>query len=87
LNRLKITGYIQTQYQYADFQADGINFKNGNRANAYETFEESGFGRIGVRRGRIKFTYEHGLMECVFQPDITQAGVSFKDAYVAIKDP
>jgi len=104
LQKLKVSGYIQAQYQYAESQADGNNFKLANRANAYEsnafipgTKEYKGldgFGRFGVRRGRIKFTYEEGIASGVVQLDITDKGISsdrnvvvFKDVYLNVKDP
>ena len=87
LKKLKVSGYIQTQYQSAQTDADGMNFKLANRANAYEQSEELNYGRFGVRRGRIKFTYEDGLVQGVFQPDFSEKGISFKDVYLSIKDP
>jgi len=87
LQKFKVSGYIQTQYQWAEVDADGINFKLPNRANAYEQAEQESFSRFGIRRGRIKFTYEDGLFSAVFQPDFTERGVSFKDVYLTVKDP
>jgi phosphate-selective porin len=87
LQKFKVSGYIQTQYQYAETDADGINFKLDKKANAYEKKEAENFGRFGIRRGRIKFTYEDGIVQGVFQPDFTEKGVSFKDVYLNIKDP
>jgi len=87
LSRFKVSGYIQMQYQNAQWGADGYNFKLQNRLNSVEAADNENYGRMGIRRGRIKFTYDDGLIQGVFQPDITQAGVSFKDAYFAIKDP
>ena len=87
LKKLKIDGYIQTQFQSADYQADGVNFKLQNRLNAYEAFEEANYSRFGIRRGRFKITYTDGLLEGVFQPDITQNGVSFKDVFFTVSDP
>jgi phosphate-selective porin len=87
LSNFKVSGVIQAQYQHAQWAADGYNFKLQNRLNNVESAENLDFGRFGVRRGRIKFTYESGLMQAVFQPDFSQAGVSFKDAYFAVKDP
>ena len=87
LKNFKVSGYIQTQFQSAQTDADGMNFKLANRANAYEQSEELNYGRFGVRRGRIKFTYEDGLVQGVFQPDFSEKGVSFKDVYLSIKDP
>jgi phosphate-selective porin len=80
LKKLKITGYIQTQYQYGEKDAS---LKVGS---ANENPEES-FNRIGIRRGRIKFTYEEGIASGVFQLDITEKGIGIKDAYLDVKDP
>jgi len=87
MQKLKISGFIQTQYQYAEVDADGIGFKMANRANAVDRAKLANFGRFGIRRGRIKLTYESGIGQFVFQPDITEKGIGFKDAYLAIKDP
>ena len=87
LQKFKISGYIQTQYQWAEVDADGNNFKLPNRANAYEVAEKKEFSRFGIRRGRIKLTYEDGLFQGVFQPDFTEKGVALKDVYLNIKDP
>ncbi|MCD7916396.1 MAG: hypothetical protein LUG96_14820 [Tannerellaceae bacterium] len=80
LKKLKVSGYIQTQYQYGQKDAS---LKVGS---ANENMEDA-FNRIGIRRGRIKFTYEEGIASGVFQLDITEKGVSFKDAYLNVKDP
>jgi phosphate-selective porin len=80
LKKLKITGYIQTQYQYGEKDAS---LKVGS---ANENPEES-FNRIGIRRGRIKFSYEESIATGVFQLDITEKGVGIKDAYLDVKDP
>jgi hypothetical protein len=42
--------------------------------------------RIGVRRGRIKLSYEEGMASGVFQLDVTEKGVGLKDAYLNVKD-
>ena len=86
LQKLKVSGYIQTQYQYAEVDADGIPFKF-NRTNPVERENMESYGRFGIRRGRIKFMYENGLVQGVFQPDITERGVSVKDVYLTVKDP
>ncbi|MCC8132444.1 MAG: OprO/OprP family phosphate-selective porin [Tannerellaceae bacterium] len=80
LKKLKVSGYIQTQYQYDQKDAS---LKVGS---ANENMEDA-FNRIGIRRGRIKFTYEEGIASGVFQLDITEKGVGFKDAYLNVKDP
>ena len=87
LQKLKVSGYIQTQYQYCETDATDKDFKLAKGRNDQEKKDLDGFGRFGVRRGRIKFTYTDGLVEGVFQPDFTEKGLSFKDVYLSIKDP
>ncbi|OAV65669.1 Phosphate-selective porin [Bacteroidales bacterium Barb6XT] len=78
--KAKMSGYVQTQYQWGEKEAS---LKTGA---ANEKSGES-FSRLGIRRGRIKFTYEEGIASGVFQVDITEKGVGFKDAYLNVKDP
>ena len=94
LQKFKVSGYIQAQYQYAQTDADGTNFKLTQRRNAYETAELKDFGRFGLRRGRFKLTYEDGIASGVVQIDVTEKGTSsdrnvvmFKDIYLQVKDP
>jgi len=78
---------MQLQYQYAETDADGYTFKTGNRANIFEQEELKNFGRLGIRRGRVKFVFEDGLVQTAFQTNITEKGVSVVDAYLNVKDP
>jgi hypothetical protein len=78
--RLKVSGYIQTQYQWGEEDAS-LHIGSVN-----ENTDES-FSRIGIRRGRIKFVYEESIASGVFQLDMTEKGVGIKDAYLNIKDP
>jgi hypothetical protein len=94
LQKFKVSGYIHAQYQWAQTDADGINFKLAQRRNAYETSELKDFGRFGLRRGRLKLTYEDGIASVVVQIDATEKGISsdrnvvtFKDIYLQVKDP
>ncbi len=80
LQRLKVSGYVQVQNQWGGPDAS---LKVGT-PNADPT---ESFTRLGIRRGRIKFTYETGLASAVFQLDATEKGVGVKDAYLNIKDP
>ncbi len=84
LQKFKVSGYIQTQFQSAQQDAAlGTNMKVGG---VNEDLSKS-YNRIGIRRGRIKFTYEEGIASGVFQLDITEKGVGIKDAYLNVKDP
>jgi len=79
LNRLKISGYMQTQFQLAD--TAGIeSFAGGN-------FPAGIDNRFAVRRGRFKMTYEYALSKFVIQVDVTEKGVGIKDANLSITDP
>lgn len=80
LNKLKISGYIQAQFQYADTEGVatsmcGRKFDKGTRSTFY------------VRRGRIKFDYKDGLSRYVFQFDGSSSGFEIKDAYVEYTEP
>ena len=95
LQKFKVSGYIQAQYQFAQTSADGNNFKLAKAQNAYETAEMKDFGRFGLRRGRFKLTYEDGIASGVVQIDVTDKGIDdngrnvvmFKDIYLQVKDP
>ena len=80
LQRLKVSGYIQTQYQWGE-ENTALNVGAPNRD------ADESFSRIGIRRGRIKFVYEEGIASGVFQLDATEKGVGIKDAYFNVKDP
>ncbi len=75
--KLKVSGYIQTQAQWGQEDAS-------LRVGAGQYKDEGAFNRIGIRRGRIKFAYGSGGLSSVFQLDITEKGVNFKDAYLAL---
>ena len=77
--KLKVSGYIQTQFQHG---LENASLNVGTKNND----PEKNFNRIGIRRGRIKFAYDEGIASGVFQFDITDKGVDVKDAYLNIKD-
>ena len=79
LKKIKVTGYIQSQFQTAE--SDGIgSFAGWN-------FPSGVHSRFQVRRGRVKFNYDNDLTQYVLQIDVTQNGVGIKDAYATIKEP
>jgi phosphate-selective porin len=79
LKRLRISGYIQAQWQLAD--TNGIHtFEGGN-------FPKYSDNRFMVRRGRLKFTYDGQYSQFVIQIDATEKGVTLKDAYLSLRDP
>jgi len=79
LKRLKITGYVQADYQKAD-TAGIASFADGNFGSGINN-------RMLVRRGRVKFAYDNELSQAVLQLDITEKGVGIKDAYLSLTEP
>lgn len=80
LNNLKISAYIQGQYQYGQQEASlKVGSSNENK--------EKSFNRFGIRRGRIKFEYTEGIGEAAIQLEVNDKGVSFRDLYIGAKDP
>ena len=77
--KLKITGYIQTQYQKAD-TAGIASFAGGDFASGIDN-------RIAVRRGRLKFLYDNENAQAVVQFDITEKGLAIKDAFLTVLEP
>ncbi len=79
LKRLKISGYVQAQWQKAP-QAGIDSYAGGN-------FSSNADNRFSLRRGRVKFAYEWDYSQFVLQIDVTEKGVVIKDAYASITDP
>ncbi len=81
LKRIKITGYIQAQFQYAD--SSGMNSYGGG---AFPSHTDK---RFQVRRGRLKSTYTSAntLTQAVLQLDVTERGLTIKDAYIRVTEP
>lgn len=87
-SKLKISGYIQAQFESVEKDAST---KVGDKVGTVDALEKSedAYNRFGVRRGRIKTSYEDkdlGLTGVV-QFDLTEKGVALKDAYMQILDP
>jgi hypothetical protein len=79
LKKIKLSGYIQAQYQSAD--VDGASsFAGGNFAAGIHN-------RFMIRRGRLKVTYDNDITNYVLQIDATEKGLGLKDAYVMFKEP
>lgn len=78
LKRFQITGYIQTQFQWAD--SSGIaSASGGNFATGVDK-------RFSVRRGRLKVTYDKYFNKVVFQTDMTERGLRVVEAYVSLTE-
>ena len=85
LEKLKISGYIQGQFEVGQ---EFATTKVGNPANYNKERDgKSGeFFRFGIRRGRIKIAWEESFGSAVFQLDITEKGVGIKEAYLKVSE-
>ncbi|MFI3261512.1 MAG: porin [Rikenellaceae bacterium] len=72
---IKLTGYIQTQWQLAEEDGALTTFNGGN----FPTDEDN---RFMVRRGRFKFNYNYQGVTGIIQVDVTEKGINLKDAYL-----
>ncbi len=75
--KLKVSGYIQAQWQYAQ-EPYALAFGAGGQ------FPYNSNNRFAIRRGRIKLTYELGFAKFVIQPDFTEKSVKIKDVYIGL---
>ncbi|MEG1934982.1 MAG: hypothetical protein RR141_03235 [Rikenellaceae bacterium] len=78
INGLKISGYIQAQWQLAEGEGQP-------GATQGSTFPLKSNNIFSIRRARVKFDYTYGIAKGVFQVDVTEKGVKLKDAYVALQ--
>jgi phosphate-selective porin len=73
LNKMKISGYIQAQWE--SYDKDIV--KTNEPANTFY-----------IRRARVKFTYEAlDGVKFVLQPDFSTGNLSLKDAYAVVNIP
>jgi hypothetical protein len=79
LARIKVSGYIQAQWQYAD--------SNGQPSFAGGNFAPLTKQRFQLRRARLKTQYESATSRYVLQFDVAQTGLAIKDAYVTLMEP
>jgi hypothetical protein len=79
LKKIKISGYIQAQFQVAD-SVGSPSFAGGD-------FDKNTDKRFMIRRGRIKFVYDNKLTNYVLQFNATEKEVRVKEAYVKITEP
>lgn len=77
-NRLKISGWVQAQFQLAD-TAGAKNFDGGD-------FPVNSDNRFMIRRGRIKFSYTEKNCIYVLQLNATERGVNLVEIYGKITD-
>jgi hypothetical protein len=79
LKNLKVTGWIQAQFQYVETRG-AANFDGGN-------FAPNSDKRFMIRRGRIKFTYNGKNSQYVMQLNGTERGLNLTEIYGTATDP
>ncbi|MCX6292598.1 MAG: hypothetical protein NT126_12685 [Bacteroidetes bacterium] len=86
ISRIKISGYIQSQFQLTD-SAGTASFAGGN-------FGSGADKRFMLRRGRVKVQYDSpnndlgwSTSQYVFQIDVSEKGATIKDLYAKFTDP
>ena len=79
VKKLKVTGWVQTQYQWA--QSTGAKSFDGG------DFPMNSNNRFMIRRGRVKFTYSNNLFQSVLQLNATERGVNLVEIFGRITDP
>jgi phosphate-selective porin len=84
--RLKITGYLQPQYQYID-SAGAPSYAGGDFATTSGTITSPYYSRFMMRRGRFKFTYTHENVEYLCNIDATERGLNMRETFVKVSDP
>lgn len=79
IKNLKITGWVQSQYQVAD-TAGAKNYDGGD-------FTPGSKSRFMIRRGRVKFTYNQKNSQYVLQLNATERGVNLVEIFAKYTDP
>jgi len=86
LQKLKISGYIQAQFEVGqEFATTKVG--NPTTYNKDRDGKSGDFFRFGIRRGRIKISWEETLCNATFQLDLTEKGIGIKDLYFKVTEP
>jgi len=86
LKKLKVSGYIQAQFEVGqEFATTRVG--NPTTYDSKRDGKSSDFIRFGIRRGRIKFTWEESFGSAVFQLDITERAIALQEVYFKVSEP
>ena len=80
LNRLRVTGHIQSQFSWGEKDA---NFRIG----APNKNPEKSFSRVGIREGQLNLFVEEGIVLTHFQVDLTERGIGVRNIFLQLSDP
>ena len=93
LSKIKMSGYIQTQWQYSDSIGLGTALPGSLASTnlpsqpAGGAFPANSRERFQLRRARLKTTYETATSKYVLQFDVLPTGLGIKDASVSVMEP
>src|SRR5689334_6456196 len=73
LKKIKVTGWVQAQFQWAE-EKGAANFDGGD-------FAANADKRFMIRRGRVKFTYAAKLSQFVLQINASERGVNLVEIF------
>ena len=79
LKKLKVTGWVQAQFQLAE--SKGADNLDGG------AFAANSDSRFMIRRGRVKFTYTQKLSQYVMQINGTERGMNLVEIYGRVTAP
>lgn len=79
LKNLKVTGWVQAQYQWTQTPS-AKTFDGGD-------FMTNSDSRFMIRRGRFKLTYTNGLVQSVVQINASERGVNLVEYYGKLTNP
>jgi len=79
LKKLKISGWVQVQYQHID-SAGAANLEGGD-------FPANSDSRFMIRRGRVRFAWEGKQTQYVVQINMTERFINMSDIYVRYTEP
>jgi len=87
VKKLKISGYFQPQFQSSQIDSLGSGPKDMKVGSARNGSETTDYNRFGVRRGRLKATYEDFGSIGVAEFEITEKSVTVKNLHATVLDP
>ena len=87
LKKLKISGYLQPQFQSAQVDSMGSGPRDMKVGTAKNGSETDTYNRFGNRRGRLKATYEDAGNMGVLEFEMTEKSITLKNGFVQAIDP
>lgn len=81
MEKFVFSGFLQLQYELGQKEAS---LNVGNPQNEHL---DDAFSRFGIRRGRLRLTYNEKLFTLVYHIDVTEHSIGIRDVFVDMFDP